>query len=117
MHNPGRGSRRQAQPAIDTVSTCVDGRELADPAHDPVWATAEGLGAIVLIHPWGCTLGSRLAANYLGNTVGQPVETTVALSHLIFSGVLDRFPRLKICSYHGGGYLPTHLGRSDHADL
>jgi len=98
-----------------TVSTNVDGRELADPRHDPVWARAEELGAVVLIHPWGCSLGSRLAGNYLGNTVGQPVETTVALSHLIFSGTLDRFPGLKLCAAHGGGYLPTYIGRSDHA--
>ncbi|MGW3103895.1 amidohydrolase family protein [Streptomyces sp. NPDC001100] len=98
-----------------SVSTTVDGRELADPAHDTVWQRAEELGAVVFIHPWGCSLGERLATNYLGNTVGQPVETTVALSQLIFTGVLDRFPRLKLVAAHGGGYLPTYIGRSDHA--
>ncbi|NEA98472.1 amidohydrolase family protein [Streptomyces sp. SID13726] len=98
-----------------SVSTTVDGRELADPAHDEVWGRAEELGAVVFVHPWGCSLGGRLAARYLGNTVGQPVETTVALSHLIFTGVLDRFPRLKLVVAHGGGYLPTYVGRSDHA--
>ncbi|MGX1372900.1 putative TIM-barrel fold metal-dependent hydrolase [Streptomyces canus] len=98
-----------------SVSTTVDGRELADPAHDPVWEKAEELGAVVFVHPWGCSLGERLATRYLGNTVGQPVETTVALSHLIFTGVLDRFPGLKLVATHGGGYLPTYAGRSDHA--
>lgn len=98
-----------------SVSTTVDGRELADPAHDVLWQRAEELGAIIFVHPWGCSLGERLATNYLGNTVGQPVETTVALSHLIFTGVLDRFPRLKLVAAHGGGYLPTYIGRSDHA--
>ena len=98
-----------------SVSTTVDGRELADPAHDPVWAKAEQLGAVVFVHPWGCSLGERLATRYLGNTVGQPVETTVALSHLIFTGVLDRFPGLRLVVAHGGGYLPTYIGRSDHA--
>ncbi|MDT7843104.1 amidohydrolase family protein [Streptomyces justiciae] len=98
-----------------SVSTTVDGRELADPVHDPVWHKAEELGAIVFVHPWGCSLGTRLATHYLGNTVGQPVETAVALSHLIFTGVLDRFPRLKLVAAHGGGYLPTYIGRSDHA--
>lgn len=98
-----------------SVSTTVEGRELADPAHDPVWRRAEELGAVVFVHPWGCSLGARLATRYLGNTVGQPVETTVALSHLIFTGVLDRFPRLKLVAAHGGGYLPTYIGRSDHA--
>ncbi|MER5427654.1 amidohydrolase family protein [Streptomyces sp. NPDC002588] len=98
-----------------SVSTSVNGRELADRAHDPVWAAAEELGAVVFVHPWGCSLGERLATHYLGNTVGQPVETAVALSHLIFTGVLDRFPRLKLVAAHGGGYLPTYIGRSDHA--
>ncbi|OIJ62662.1 amidohydrolase family protein [Streptomyces mangrovisoli] len=98
-----------------SVATSVDGRELADPAHDPVWRAAEELGAVVFVHPWGCSLAGRLATRYLGNTVGQPVETTVALSQLIFTGVLDRFPRLKLVAAHGGGYLPTYIGRSDHA--
>ncbi|WP_210588676.1 amidohydrolase family protein [Streptomyces sp. GESEQ-35] len=98
-----------------SVSTTVDGRELADPAHDMVWRKAEELGAVVFVHPWGCSLGERLATHYLGNTVGQPAETTVALSHLIFTGVLDRFPDLKLVAAHGGGYLPTYIGRSDHA--
>jgi aminocarboxymuconate-semialdehyde decarboxylase len=98
-----------------SVSTTVMGRELADPAHDPFWAAAAETGAVVLIHPWGTSLGPRLAAHYLGNTVGQPTETTVALSHLIFSGLLDRHPGLRLCACHGGGYLPVYIGRSDHA--
>ncbi len=98
-----------------SVSTVVGGRELSDPAHERFWAKAAGLEAVVLIHPWGCGLGSRLAAHYLGNTVGQPAETTVALSHIIFSGLLDRHPGLKLVAVHGGGYLPFYLGRADHA--
>jgi aminocarboxymuconate-semialdehyde decarboxylase len=70
---------------------------------------------VVLIHPWGTSLGPRLAAHYLGNVVGQPAETTIALSHLIFSGLLDRYPGLRLCACHGGGYLPVYIGRSDHA--
>jgi predicted TIM-barrel fold metal-dependent hydrolase len=98
-----------------SVSTVVEGRELADPEHEPFWEAAESLGVVVLIHPWGCGLGSRLAAHYLGNTVGNPAETTVALSHIIFSGLLDRHPDLRLVAVHGGGYLPYYLGRSDHA--
>ncbi|WP_406438120.1 amidohydrolase [Streptomyces sp. NBC_01613] len=98
-----------------SVSTTVEGRELADPRHDELWQKAEELGVVVFVHPWGCSLGERLATHYLGNTVGQPVETTVALSHLIFTGVLDRYPRLKLVAAHGGGYLATYIGRSDHA--
>jgi aminocarboxymuconate-semialdehyde decarboxylase len=97
------------------ISTSAGGRELSDPALEPFWARAEELGALVFIHPWGCTLGHRLDEHYLANVVGQPVETTLALSHLIFSGLLDRRPGLRILAAHGGGYLPYYTGRSDHA--
>ena len=98
-----------------SVSTNVDGRELADPLFDPVWAAAADLGAVVFIHPWGCSLGPRLGAHFLGNTFGQPAETALALSHLIFGGALDRHPGLRLLAAHGGGFLPTYIGRSDHA--
>lgn len=97
------------------VGTRVRGRELADPAHEEFWAACAELGAVVFVHPWGCSLGARLAPYYLANTVGQPLETTVALSHVIFSGLLDRHPGLRLLAAHGGGYLPTYAGRSDHA--
>lgn len=89
--------------------------ELSDERLEPFWARMEALGAIVFLHPFGCTLDERLDRFYLSNTVGQPVETATALSHLIFSGVLDRHPKLKVVAAHGGGYLPTTIGRSDHA--
>ncbi|MDX3694481.1 amidohydrolase family protein [Streptomyces europaeiscabiei] len=89
--------------------------ELSDPRLAPFWARAEETGALVFLHPFGCTLDERLDQWYLSNTVGQPTENAVALSHLIFSGVLDRHPDLKLIAAHGGGYLPTHIGRSDHA--
>jgi len=97
------------------VSTAVNERELSDPSLDPVWAKAQALGCVVFIHPMGCSLGERLAPAYLSDSVGQPVEIAVALSHLIFGGVLDRYPGLKICASHGGGYLPLNIGRPDHA--
>ncbi|MEU1185622.1 amidohydrolase family protein [Streptomyces sp. NPDC005820] len=89
--------------------------ELSDPRLEPFWARAQESGALVFLHPFGCTLDERLDRWYLSNTVGQPTENAVALSHLIFSGVLDRHPDLKLIAAHGGGYLPTHIGRSDHA--
>ena len=89
--------------------------ELSDPRLDPFWARAQELGAIVFVHPFGCSLDARLNQFFLANTVSQPAENAVALSHLIFSGVLDRFPELKIIAAHGGGYLPTTIGRSDRA--
>ena len=97
------------------ISSHAPGRELSDPAYEPFWARAEETGAILFLHPFGCTLDERLDRWYLSNTVGQPTENAVALSHLIFSGVLDRHPGLRIVAAHGGGYLPTHIGRSDHA--
>lgn len=97
------------------ISSHAPGRELSDPAYEPFWSRAEETGAILFLHPFGCTLEERLNRWYLSNTVGQPVENAVALSHLIFSGVLDRHPGLKLVAAHGGGYLPTHIGRSDHA--
>ncbi|MFD7864346.1 amidohydrolase family protein [Streptomyces sp. NPDC059783] len=97
------------------ISSHAPGRELSDPAYAPFWARAEECGALLFLHPFGCTLDERLDRWYLSNTVGQPAENAVALSHLIFSGVLDRHPGLTVIAAHGGGYLPTHIGRSDHA--
>ncbi len=109
-----RATLRQGMRGVE-ISTSVRGRELSDRALDPFWAAAEELGSFVFIHPWGCSLGSRLDTAYLGNIVGQPTETTLALHHLVFGGVLDRFPGLTICAAHGGGYFPHYLGRADHA--
>ncbi|WP_405976863.1 amidohydrolase [Streptomyces sp. NBC_00988] len=97
------------------ISSHAPGLELSDPAYEPLWSRAEETGALLHLHPFGCTLDERLDQWYLSNTVGQPTENAVALSHLIFSGVLDRHPGLKLIAAHGGGYLPTHIGRSDHA--
>lgn len=97
------------------LSTAVNGVDFSDPRFAPFWARAEELEALLFVHPLGCSLGERLSRYYLINAVGQPAETAVALSHLIFGGVLDRFPRLRICAAHGGGYLPYYIGRSDHA--
>ena len=94
----------------------VNGEELSAPKFHPVWAKVEELGTVLFIHPRGFPeAGKRFQGNgYLTNLIGNPLETTVALSHLIFDGTLDRFPGLKICGYHGGGYLPSYIGRSDH---
>ena len=99
------------------ICTSVGDIELSDPSLDPFWQAAEDTRALIFLHPFGSSLGTRLDRWYLSNTIGQPIETTIALSHLIFGGVLDRFPKLKILAAHGGGYLPFYAGRSDHAYL
>jgi aminocarboxymuconate-semialdehyde decarboxylase len=97
------------------ISTSVNGLELDDPSLAPFWRRAEELGCLVFIHPFGTSLGERVNRFYLQNVIGQPLETTIALSHLIFGGVLDRHPGIRIVAAHGGGYLPAYAGRSDHA--
>ena len=98
-----------------SVGGSVEGLELADPKFHPIWQKAEELGVLVFIHPVGTKeLASRLKGNGgLDNTIGNPLETTLALSHLIYEGTLDRFPGLKLCAAHGGGYLPFYAPRSD----
>lgn len=97
------------------ISSSAGGMELCDQRLDPFWAEAEASGMPVFIHPLGSSLGARLDGFYLSNTIGQPAETAIALSQMIFSGVFDRFPALKVVGAHGGGYLPAYIGRSDHA--
>jgi aminocarboxymuconate-semialdehyde decarboxylase len=100
-----------------SVGGSVDGKELSDPKFHPFWAKAEELGVLIFMHPQGTAeleASGRLAGNgLLTNTIGNPLETTIALSHLIFEGTLDQFPGLKICAAHGGGYLPSYMNRSD----
>ncbi|GAA5233210.1 amidohydrolase [Verticiella sediminum] len=97
------------------VSSAIEGRELSDPSHESFWAAANELQCVVFIHPLGTSAWPRLDSAYLTNAVGQPFETTVALSRLIFAGVLDRYPDVRILAAHGGGYLPSYVGRTDHA--
>lgn len=100
---------------VQVSTAAAPDMELDDPRLAGFWAAAEDLGAAVLIHPWGCTLGGRLSGYYLFNTVGNPAETALALSRILFSGLLERHPGLKIWSAHGGGYLPSYIVRADHA--
>jgi aminocarboxymuconate-semialdehyde decarboxylase len=94
----------------------VNGDELSAAKFDPFWKKAEELGCVVFMHPQGIPeMNKRLGGGGgLTNVIGNPLETTIFLSHLIFDGTLDRFPDLKICSAHSGGYLPSYAGRSDY---
>lgn len=97
------------------ILTNVNGKELSDPAYAPFWAAAERTGALVVIHPNGFTHGERFRRFYFSNVIGNPLETTIALHYLIFDGVLERHPNLKLLAVHGGGYLGAYSGRIDHA--
>jgi len=97
------------------VLTNVGGKELSDPAFAPFWKKAEELGAVVLIHPLGFTEAKRFARFYFNNIIGNPLETTIALHYLVFDGMLERHPDLKIIVVHGGGFVGAYSGRSDHA--
>ena len=100
-----------------SIGGSVAGEELANPKFHPVWAKAEELGILIFMHPTGsrelAASGRLDGSGLLTNTIGNPLETTIALSHLIFEGTLDRFPGLKICAAHGGGFLPSYAARSD----
>ena len=99
------------------IGGSVDGEDFYDPKFHPVWATAQELGAVLFIHPQSPPeLAKRFRGNgWLSNTIGNPLDTTIALQHLIFEGTLDKFPGLKIIAAHGGGYLGSYAPRSDHS--
>jgi aminocarboxymuconate-semialdehyde decarboxylase len=99
------------------IGGTVANAPFSDTKFHSVWQKAEELGAVLFIHPQGMPeLTSVLTGNgFLRNAIGNPLETTIALAHLIFEGTLDRFPGLKIIAAHGGGYLPSYAARTDHS--
>jgi aminocarboxymuconate-semialdehyde decarboxylase len=99
------------------IQANVMGVDFSDPKFNPVWAKAQELSATLFLHPQSTPqLASRFKGNgWLSNTIGNPLDTTIALQHLIFDGTLDKFPNLKIIAPHGGGYLGSYAPRSDHS--
>jgi len=97
------------------LGTNVGKVELADPRYEKFWAKVEELGAIIFLHPAGFTDTSRLKEHFLTNVIGNPLDTTFALSHIVFGGVLERYPGIKFVAAHGGGYLGGYPARMDHA--
>jgi aminocarboxymuconate-semialdehyde decarboxylase len=96
------------------IATTVAGLELDDPGLEPFWAAAEELRSIVVIHPDQVLPGRDKPRYVLGNFVGNAAETTIAAAHLVYGGVLERHPDLRVCLVHGGGYAPYQAGRMDH---
>jgi aminocarboxymuconate-semialdehyde decarboxylase len=97
------------------IGTHVDGQDLDTLNLDPFFAEAEALGAFIFLHPAGFSEGRRLGQYFLNNIIGNPLESTLAVSRLVFSGLFERRPGLKLCVAHGGGYLASYPGRMDHA--
>ena len=99
----------------------VNGEDLSLPKYDPFWAKAAELSVPVVMHPGGAENlvrpGVFRGRGDLGNIIGNPLETTYFLSRLIFDGVFDRFPGLRVAAAHAGGYLPSYLGRTEAACL
>jgi aminocarboxymuconate-semialdehyde decarboxylase len=96
------------------IGSNIAGRNLDDPEFEPVWATAAELDAFILVHPNNVAGADRLSSYYLTNLIGNPLDTTIAAACLVFSGVLERYPSLKFCLAHGGGFVPYQAGRFVH---
>ncbi|HZQ14335.1 MAG TPA: amidohydrolase family protein [Pseudolabrys sp.] len=92
----------------------IMGKNLDDPGFEPVWATAEELGAFMFVHPNNVAGADRLKSYYLQNLIGNPLDTTIAAACLYFGGVLDRHPKLKFVLAHGGGFTPYQAARWEH---
>lgn len=95
------------------LATTVDGTYLGHAQLDPFWARAQAKGAFVLLHPMRPLAGVDLSDYFMSNMIGRPAETTIALAGLIFGGVFERYPGLKFCVVHGGGFAPFQIGRMD----
>jgi aminocarboxymuconate-semialdehyde decarboxylase len=96
------------------LGTNVNGRELSDPAYFPVYERCQAAKLPILLHPLNVIGANRLGNYYLSNFLGNPFDTAVAASYLVFGGVLDRFPKLEVCLPHAGGALPYLVGRLTH---
>jgi aminocarboxymuconate-semialdehyde decarboxylase len=96
------------------IGSNVAGKNLDDPSFEPLWATAEELGAFMFVHPAHVAGADRLKSYYLRNFIGNPLDTTIAAASLYFGGVLDRHPKLTVVLAHGGGFTPYQAARWEH---
>jgi aminocarboxymuconate-semialdehyde decarboxylase len=97
------------------IGANIHGMELDHPSLEPVWARLDELSFGVFVHPHHPVYVERLEPYYLTNTIGNPLDTTIAGARLLYSGVMERYPRIRFYFAHAGGYLPFLYGRIDHA--
>jgi len=95
------------------IGTNVEGRYYNTQDFDPFWAKAQELDVLLVIHPEHIAGAERMTEFGLNAVCGNPADSTLCLGYMLYSGVFDRFPNLKVCALHGGGFLPYHLGRFD----
>ncbi|MBI3436293.1 MAG: amidohydrolase family protein [Proteobacteria bacterium] len=96
------------------IGSNVNGRNLDDPALEPLWEAANDLAAFIMVHPTQVAAADRLKAYYLTNLIGNPLDTTIAAASLVFSGVIETYPRIRFLFVHGGGFVPYQAGRFAH---
>ncbi|MGM4903055.1 amidohydrolase family protein [Tardiphaga sp. 866_E4_N2_1] len=97
------------------IDTRVENFELSHAAFDPLYARLANLRIPLFVHPLGFSHGQRLGDFFMVNSVGQPIEETIAIAHFIMGGILDRHPDLDVVIAHGGGFYPFYAARLDHA--
>ena len=96
------------------IGGTIDGHNLDEPRYRPFFAAVAELGLGVILHPSGYPESQRFGDYFLTNCIGNPLETMVAATRMIFSGLFEEIPTLKLILLHGGGYLPFYASRSDH---
>ena len=96
------------------IGGTIEGHNLDEPRFRPFWAAVEAKGIPVIIHPSGYPEGHRFDSYFLTNCIGNPLETMVAATRMIFSGLFEEHPGIKLVLLHGGGYLPFYCARADH---
>jgi aminocarboxymuconate-semialdehyde decarboxylase len=96
------------------IGGTIDGRNLDEAKFRPFWAAVEAKGIPVILHPSGYPESQRLGSYFLVNCIGNPLETMVAATRMIFSGLFEEHPGIKLVLLHGGGYLPFYCSRADH---
>jgi len=109
-----RRSVRQLGLVGAQIGSHIEGKNLDDPGLAPFWAAVAELDAFIMIHPTKPAGGPRNKNYYLTNLIGNPLETTIAAASLVFGGVMEKYPKLKILLVHGGGYVPFQYGRWSH---
>ena len=120
LQAPERAAREAARATRELglrgvhIGSNVSGQNLDEPSLEPVWAALDELGSFVLVHPHKIAAGERMKSYYLKNLIGNPLETTIAAASLVFGGVVERFPRIRFCFAHGGGFVPYQAGRFRH---